>query len=215
MSAPAAPLRTAKAATHLWLTDEPAACELLADSPVAFIIGFILDQQVTVQKAFRGGFDLRERVGTLDAADLAAMPLDRLEAAFTEKPALHRFPKAMAKRVQDAMRIVVDRYDGDAGRLWWEARDLDDLKARLDELPGLGGHKWVSITAVLVRQCGVPITGWEQEIPVWGTLGDVTSPEDLKGYQARKRAYKKQLRETEAAASGAKAGSKAGAKAGT
>lgn len=181
---------TARTATHLWLTDDPSHCELLASDPAAFLIGFILDQQVTVQKAFRGPADLLDRVGTIDPRELTAMPLAQLEEAFAEKPALHRFPSAMAKRVHEAMRIVVDRYDGDAGRIWWEAEGLEDLRARLAELPGFGAAKITSVVAVLARQCGVPVTGWEQDVPVWGTLGDVDSAEALRAYQARKRAAK-------------------------
>lgn len=189
-----APTRTAKHATHLWLTDEEAHCKLLAERPEAFVIGFILDQQVTVQKAFRAPADLLERIGTIDPRELATYDTDALVEAFSEKPALHRFPAAMAKRVQDAMRLIVERYDGDAGKIWWEADGYEDLRARLAEVPGLGGEKGFSITAVLARQCGVPVTGWEDGIPVWGTLGDVDSPEALKGYQSRKREHKAKLR---------------------
>lgn len=187
---PAAPSTTALDATHLWLTDDEEACRLLAQSPTAFVIGFILDQQVTVQKAFRGPYDLRDRVGTLDPAQLAKLPLPELEAAFRQKPALHRYPAAMAKRVRDAMRIVVDRYEGNAARIWWEGEDLADVESRLAEIPGLGGGKRTSIIGVLARQCGVPLTGWEDRIPEWGTLGDVDSPETLAAYQTRKRAAK-------------------------
>ncbi|MCZ4496269.1 MAG: repair protein [Thermoleophilia bacterium] len=193
--------RTAATATHLWLTDGDDKCALLADDPAAFVIGFILDQQVTVQKAFRAGWDLRERVGTIEPAALAAMPLEQLEQVFAEKPALHRYPKVMAKRVREAMQLIVDRYDGHAGRLWWEADGLDDLRARIAEVPGLGGHKNVSMTAVLARQCGVPVTGWEADVPEWGTLGDVDSPEALTAYQSRKRAIKQAKRAADAAAS--------------
>ncbi|MCW2960640.1 MAG: HhH-GPD family protein [Thermoleophilia bacterium] len=193
--------RTAATATHLWLTEGDDECALLADDPAAFVIGFILDQQVTVQKAFRAGWDLRERIGTIEPAALAAMPLEQLEQVFAEKPALHRYPKVMAKRVREAMQLIVDRYDGHAGRLWWEADGLDDLRARIAEVPGLGGHKNVSMTAVLARQCGVPVTGWEADVPEWGTLGDVDSPEALKAYQSRKRAIKQAKRAADAAAS--------------
>lgn len=190
MSSTKTPTTTARSATHLWLTDDPEHCALLAQDPAAFVIGFILDQQVTVQKAFRGPADLRARVGTIAPNELAVMPLERLEAAFGEKPALHRFPAAMAKRVQAAMRIIVERYDGDASRIWWEARDLADLRARLAELPGFAASKITSVVAVLARQCEVPVTGWEQDVPAWGTLGDVDSPEALRAYQTRKRAAK-------------------------
>lgn len=181
-------------AEHLWLTDDEAHCRLLAEDPNAFLIGFILDQQVTVQKAFRGPWELRERLGTLDPAAIAALPLEQVEAAFAEKPAIHRFPSAMAKRVREAMALVAERYDGNAARLWWEAEDLADLERRLSEIPGLGAGKLVSMAAVLARQCGVPLTGWEERVPEWGTLGDVDSPEALREYQARKRAAKQAAR---------------------
>lgn len=191
MNRPASPpSRTAATATHLWLTDEEEAARLLADDPAALLIGFILDQQVTVQKAFRGPLDLRERVGTIDPASLCAMPLEKLEEAFARTPALHRYPTAMARRVHDAMRVVTERYGGDAGRIWWEAADLADLQQRLVELPGFGSGKVASMVAVLARRCEVPVTGWEHQVPEWGTLGDVDSPEALRAYQQRKRAVK-------------------------
>lgn len=186
---------------HLWLTDEPAHCALLAERPEAFVIGFILDQQVTVQKAFRAPADLIERIGTIDPRELAEFDTDALIEAFSTKPALHRYPAAMAKRVQDAMRVLVERYDGDASRIWREADGLEDMRARIAEIPGLGGHKGFSIVAVLARQCDVAVDGWEADIPPWGTLGDVDSPEALKSYQQHKRAYKKRLREAAAAGS--------------
>ncbi|MCW2956359.1 MAG: repair protein [Thermoleophilia bacterium] len=192
--------RTAADATHLWLTVGDEACALLADDPAAFLIGFILDQQVTVRKAFHAPIELLERVGTIDPAALAAMPAATLETAFADKPALHRYPGAMAKRVQAAMQVVVDDYDGDAGRIWWDADGLDDLRARLLALPGFGAHKVVSVIAVLARRCGVPVTGWEADVPAWGTLGDVESPADLHAYQQRKRAVKAARRAAEAAA---------------
>jgi uncharacterized HhH-GPD family protein len=196
------PTKTSTTAEHLWLTDDEAHCRLLAEDPNAFLIGFILDQQVTVQKAFKGPWDLRERIGTLDPAQIAAMPLATVEAAFADKPALHRFPSAMAKRVHEAMRIVSERYDGNAARIWWETDGLDDLEARLGEIPGLGAGKLTSMAAILARQCGVPLTGWEDRIPSYGTLGDVDSPEALREYQSRKRALKRAAREAAAAEAG-------------
>lgn len=194
MATTTTPTTTSVVATHLWLTDDEQHCRLLAQDPNAFLIGFILDQQVTVQKAFKGPAELRDRVGTLDPAELAAIPLDQLENAFAEKPALHRFPSAMAKRVREAMRIVAERYGGNAARIWWEAADLAEFEQRLAEIPGLGSGKLTSMAAVLATQCGVPIVGWERTAPEWGTLGDVDSPEALKAYQARKRAHKAAVR---------------------
>jgi uncharacterized HhH-GPD family protein len=176
--------------SHLWLTDDEAHCRLLADSSAAFLIGFILDQQVTVQKAFKGPADLLERVGTIEPRELAAMPLEQLEAAFADKPALHRFPAAMAKRVREAMQLVVDEYDGDPARIWIEAADHADLRKRLGALPGFGDGKVTTTIAVLVQRCGVDVTGWQARVCEYGTLGDVDSPAALKEYQARKRAYK-------------------------
>jgi uncharacterized HhH-GPD family protein len=190
MASTKVPTTTSTTAEHLWLTDDEAHCRLLSEDPNAFLIGFILDQQVTVQKAFRGPADLRDRVGTLDPGALAAMPLAQLETAFAEKPALHRFPSAMAKRVHEAMRIVHDEYGDNAARIWWEAADLDDLRTRLAAIPGLGAGKLTSFAAILSRQCGVPLRGWEAGVCEYGTLGDVDSPEALKAYQQRKRAFK-------------------------
>lgn len=188
------PTTTATTERHLWLTEDEQHCRLLAQDPNAFLVGFILDQQVTVQKAFRGPWEMRERLGTLDPAAVAALPLEQVEAAFAEKPAIHRFPAAMARRVREAMAIVADRYDGNAARIWWEAEDLEDLGRRLEEIPGLGPGKLVGMAAVLAQRCGVPITGWEDRVPAWGTLGDVDSPEALREYQARKRAARQAAR---------------------
>ncbi|MCB0877753.1 MAG: hypothetical protein KDC46_02075 [Thermoleophilia bacterium] len=185
---------------HLWLTDDPDHCALLAENANAFLIGFILDQQVTVQKAFKGPWDLRDRIGTLDPAAIAAMPIAELEAAFAEKPALHRFPSAMAKRVHEAMRIVAETYAGDSARIWTEADDdLAELERRLKQIPGLGAGKLTSIAAILTNRCGMAFTGWQDAVCEYGTLGDVDSPEALHAYQAAKRAYKKAARATAAA----------------
>lgn len=190
------------APSHLWLTDDPDAASLVARDPAALLIGFILDQQVTVQKAFHGPLELQRRVGTIVPLELAAMPVDRLEAAFAERPALHRYPSAMARRVRSAMQVVVDRYDGDAGAIWCDVDDLGELRRRLGELPGFGPGKVTAMVAVLARQLGVPVTGWEDDVPAWGTLGDVDSPEALRAYQERKRAAKQARRAAAAQADG-------------
>ncbi len=186
---------------HLWLTDDPDHCALLAENANAFLIGFILDQQVTVQKAFRGPWDLRERIGTLEPAAIAATPIGELETVFADKPALHRFPSAMAKRVHEAMRIVAERYDGDSARIWLDADgDIAELERRLTEIPGLGAGKLTSIAAILTDRCNVPFDGWRANAADYGTLGDVDSPEALKAYQAKKRAIKKAARDAAKAA---------------
>jgi len=180
-------------ADRLYFTDSDEANVLLVQEPMALLIGFALDQQVTVQKAFSGPLVIRERVGTLDAGRLAATDL---EPVFRERPAVHRFPGAMAKRVRDLAAHVAERYDGDAGRVWTGARTPEDLLANLNALPGFGEMKVKSLAAVLARRFGV--TAAEPLVPAHPTLGDVDSPEALAEYQAGKRAHKAALRAAEA-----------------
>ena len=173
----------------LWFTDDPKACELLARDPFALLVGFAIDQQVTVQKAFVGPYVLKERAGTLDPRRLATMDLTE---AFATKPAIHRFPGAMAQRVRELASVVADEYDGDAARIWRDATDAKDLRKRIAALPGYGEMKIKSLGAVLSKQFGVRAA--EELAPDHPTLGDVTSPEDLERYQSWKRAYKKAAR---------------------
>lgn len=163
---------------------------------MALLIGFALDQQVTVQKAFMGPMVLRERAGSIDAVRLADMPLEELEAIFRKPPALHRFPAAFAKRVQDLAVHVVDRYGGDAARLWTEATDGPDLQVRIRALPGFGQLKVGGMTAVLAKRLGVQLPRIQEVLPTHPTLGDVDSADALAAYQAKKRAYKASLRES-------------------
>jgi uncharacterized HhH-GPD family protein len=174
---------------RLHFTDSDAANELIAADPLALLIGFVLDQQVTVQKAFAGPLAIRERVGTLDAGQLAAMDL---EPAFRERPAIHRFPGSMATRVRDLCAHVAERYDGDAARVWTEAASADDLRARLQALPGFGEMKVKAVAAVLAKRFGVELA--EPLVPPHPTLGDVDSAQALADYQAGKRAHKASLR---------------------
>src|SRR5262245_16209603 len=169
---------------RLYFTDDPAACELLARDPFALLVGFAIDQQVPVQKAFAGPYVLKERLGTLDPARLAATDL---EPAFREKPAIHRFPGAMAGRVRELASVVAEDYGGDASRIWAEAKDTEDLKRRLAALPGYGPMKVMAISAVLSRRFGVTLA--EPLAPTHPTLGDVDSPQALLDYQSAKRAH--------------------------
>jgi uncharacterized HhH-GPD family protein len=173
----------------LHFTDSGEANDLLARDPLALLIGFVLDQQVTVQKAFMGPLVIRERVGTLDAARLAATDL---EPVFRERPAIHRFPGSMAKRVRDVCAHVAERYDGDAARVWTDATTPAELKANIQALPGFGEMKVKALSAVLAKRFGVELA--EPLVPPHPTLGDVDSPEALAEYQAGKRAYKASLR---------------------
>ena len=173
---------------RLYFTDDDEACRLIATDPFALLVGLALDQQVTVQTAFAGPQKIKQRLGTLDPKTLAGTDPEELAAAFREKPAVHRFPGSMAARVQELAAYVADEYGGDAARLWTEARDGDDLRARISALPGFGEMKVKTLAAVLARQYDVSAA---QEIaPEHRTLGDVTSPQDLAEYQAAKRAHK-------------------------
>jgi uncharacterized HhH-GPD family protein len=171
-------------------TGDPDADALLAADPLALLIGFALDQQVTVQKAFAGPMELRNRVGTLDAGAIAAMDPEALQAAFRERPALHRFPGAMATRVQELCAVVARDFGGDAARVWAEARDGADLDARLRALPGIGEMKAKTLVGLLAKRFGVRPPGWEAVAPTYPTLADVDSPEALARYQEQKRAWK-------------------------
>jgi uncharacterized HhH-GPD family protein len=171
---------------RLHFTDSDEANALIASDPMALLIGFVLDQQVTVQKAFSGPLALRERLGSLDVDTLAAADL---EAAFRAKPAIHRFPGSMAKRVHELALHVRDRYDGDAARVWTDAADADELRANLEALPGFGEMKVKALGSVLAKRFGVRAA--EPLVPWHPTLGDVDSPEALAAYQAAKRVHKK------------------------
>jgi uncharacterized HhH-GPD family protein len=179
---------------RLYFTGHEDADRLIAQEPLALLIGFALDQQVTVQKAFAGPLVLRQRLGHLDPGRIAAMPPDELEAAFREKPAIHRFPGAMAGRVQTLCGVIADRYGGDGSRVWTEAASARDLVDRLGQLPGIGDMKVRSLVATLVKQFGVRPEGWEEVLPSHPTLGDVNSAEALAEYQAAKRAHKAKVR---------------------
>ena len=177
---------------RLHFTGVDEADELLARDPFALLVGFALDQQVPVQTAFSGPLKLQQRLGTLDPGAIATTDPSKLEAVFREKPAIHRFPGAMATRVQDLASVVSDEYRGDAERVWSEAADGADLRARISGLPGFGEMKVKALGAVLSKRFGVPAAA--ELDPGHPTLGDVDSPEALEAYQAKKRAYKASLR---------------------
>jgi uncharacterized HhH-GPD family protein len=182
--------RTATAPERLPFTDDDEANRLIAGDPVALLIGFALDQQVTVQKAFAGPLELRKRLGHLEVARIGSMDPETLAAAFRERPALHRFPGAMAERVRSLCAFVEERYGGDAARLWREAESGEDLRARLAELPGFGEMKVRTLLTLLARQFGVLPPGIQALLPDYPTLGDVRTAEELAAYQAHKRAAK-------------------------
>ncbi|MEA2221159.1 MAG: hypothetical protein QOJ35_3785 [Solirubrobacteraceae bacterium] len=170
---------------RLHFTDSDDANALIASDPMALLVGFVLDQQVTVQKAFAGPLAIQERLGAFDAATLADADL---EPVFRERPAVHRYPGSMAKRVHDLAVHVRDRYDGDAARVWTDAADAEELRANLAALPGFGPMKIKALGAVLAKRFGVEAA--ENLVPWHPTLGDVDSPQALADYQAAKRAHK-------------------------
>ncbi len=175
---------------RLHFTGDPDADALLATDPMALLVGFALDQQVTVQKAFSGPLVLRERLGTLEPRALAEADLEPL---FRARPALHRFPGAMAGRVHDLAVHVRDEHGGDAARVWTDAHDAAALRANLAALPGFGEMKVTSLAAVLAKRLGVAAAA--DLVPAHPTLGDVDSPEALAAYQAGKRAAKTRARQ--------------------
>jgi uncharacterized HhH-GPD family protein len=179
---------------RLHYTGDSEADRFIASAPLALLIGFALDQQVTVQKAFSGPLEIQRRLGHLDARRIASMEPEALDAVFRERPAIHRFPGAMAGKIQELCRVIVERYDGDAGAIWRTARDGRELKARLLDLPGFGDMKVASVLAVLRKRLGVDVPGIDDVLPAHPTLGDVDSPEALAEYQAGKRAHKAELR---------------------
>jgi len=172
---------------RLYFTADDDANALIASDPMALLVGFVLDQQVTVQKAFAGPLALRERLGSLDAGTLAAADL---EPVFRTRPAIHRFPAAMAQRVHALAMHLLEHYDGDAARVWTDATTTGELRANLNALPGFGEMKLKALGAVLAKQFGVEVA--RALVPSHPTLGDVDSPQALAAYQAAKRLHKKE-----------------------
>jgi uncharacterized HhH-GPD family protein len=169
----------------LWFTEDDEANRLLAEDPFALLVGFALDEQVTVQQAFLGPLRLKQRLGTLEPAAVAKADL---EPIVREKPAIHRFPGSMAGRVHELAATVAEEYGGDASRLWAEAADGADLRKRISELPGFGEMKIKSLGAVLAKRFGVAAA--QDLVPGHPTLGDVDSAQALTDYQAAKKAHK-------------------------
>jgi uncharacterized HhH-GPD family protein len=184
--------KTASKPIHF--SGDPEADAFLGENPLALMIGFVLDQQVTVQKAFSSPLELSRRIGGLDAKKIAAMDPAELEEAFRERPALHRFPANMARRTQEFCAAIASEYDGDVTEVWNGARDGADLQRRLLALPGIGEMKARSLVGVIAKRLGVQPHGWEEFAPTWHSLADVDSAEGLAEYQAAKRAHKAALR---------------------
>ncbi len=179
---------------RLHFTESDDANALIATDPFALLVGFVLDQQVSVQKAFSGPYVLRERLGALDPETVAAADL---EPVFRERPAIHRFPGAMATRVHELAVHVRDRWDGEAARIWTDAADGAELRDNLAALPGFGDMKVKALGAVLAKRFGVEAA--QDLVPWHPTLGDVDSAQALADYQAAKRVHKAEWSKAQAA----------------
>ena len=186
-------------AEALYFTDSDDANELIAKDPLALLIGFALDQQVTVPTAFLGPLKLKQRLGgELDAAKIVAIDPAEFEGLFRQRPAIHRFPGSMARRVQELCAVLLEEYEGDAERVWTEATDTADLRRRVGSLPGFGDMKIIGLGSVLALRFGVEAAA--ELVPSYPCLGGVDSPEALAEYQAAKRAHKSALRAAAASA---------------
>lgn len=175
-------------------TERPEANELLERDPLALLIGLVLDQQVKMEKAFSGPYDLQQRLGSLDAHLIAGMAPDELDAVFRRRPALHRFPGTMARRVQALCGVIVEQYGGDAGAVWRDVADGDELARRISALPGFGETKARITVSVLAKKFGVQPPGWERHAAGWHTVADVDSPATMQEARDVKRRMKAEER---------------------
>jgi uncharacterized HhH-GPD family protein len=178
-------------AEPLYFTDDDAANELLAAEPLALLIGLALYQQVPVEKAFVGPAVLKERLGgSLDAASIAHMEPDDIQAVFSDKPAIHRFPASMAKRVQALSAFVAEEHGGDAASIWRDAPDAATVMKGLKQLPGFGDYKVTVAFTVLAKRFGVRPDGWRDNLADFPTVADIDGPGQLDDFKARKKAWK-------------------------
>ena len=175
-------------------TEDPAANKLLETDPLALLIGMVLDQQVKMEKAFAGPYELKRRLGDLDARKIASMDPHELDRVFRERPALHRFPGNMARRVQAMTVAIVKDYGGDAASVWREARDGEDLAKRIQGLPGFGEMKTKILVAILAKKFGVKPPGWEKQAATWHSVADVDSAESMAHAREVKRDMKARAR---------------------
>lgn len=177
------------------ITGLPEADAILDEDPFAVLVAMLLDQQYPMEHAFRGPWKIKERFGTLDPSDIAHADPDAFVAMATQPPAIHRYGRAMAARVQELARVVVDSYDGDAARIWTTAASGADLLGRVKALPGFGDQKARIFVALLAKQLGVRPDGWESAagdyaLPGHRSVADVTSPETLQQVRDYKKAKK-------------------------
>ncbi|MBD9704100.1 HhH-GPD-type base excision DNA repair protein [Streptomyces caniscabiei] len=193
----------------LHLAQDPEADDLLGRSPLAALVGMLLDQQVPMEWAFKGPWTIARRLDAtdLDAHEIAAADPESFVAVLSTKPAVHRYPGSMAKRIQQLCQYLVDHYDGDASAVWHDVTTGEELLSRLESLPGFGHQKAQIFLALLGKQLGVQPTGWREAAGSYGDPGSFRSVADIKGPEslAKVRAHKQ---ETKAAAKAAKAAGK-------
>jgi uncharacterized HhH-GPD family protein len=174
----------------VWTQNE-AANQLLETDPLALLIGMVLDQQVKMEKAFGGPYELKQRLGgRLEVREIAAMDPDKLDKVFRERPALHRFPGNMARRVQAMCATVVGDYGGDAASIWRDAKTGDELAARISKLPGFGEMKTRIMVSILAKKFAVKPPGWEKHAASWHSVADVDSAESMAQARDVKREMK-------------------------
>jgi uncharacterized HhH-GPD family protein len=191
------------AAKKICLAQDADADALLTDSPLALLIGMVLDQQIPLEWAFKGPLHLTQRLGRgLDAADIAGRDPEALAKAFATPPAIHRFPASMAGRVQELCRVVAEEYDGDAARIWTEAKDGNDLLKRVQALPGFGVQKAKIFVALVGKQLGVRPKGWREAAGDFGVDGSRKSVADITDAKTlgQVREYKKAMKAEKKAA---------------
>jgi uncharacterized HhH-GPD family protein len=171
-------------------TDNQEANQLLGLDPFALLVGMVLDQQVKMEKAFMGPYELKKRLGHLDVRKIARMDPEKLDQAFRERPALHRFPGNMAKRVQALAQALENDYAGDAAAVWKGARDADEMASRIAKLPGFGEMKTKILVSILAKKFDVRPQGWEKHAATWHSVADVDSPESMAQARVVKREMK-------------------------
>ncbi|GAC1441131.1 MAG: HhH-GPD-type base excision DNA repair protein [Mycobacteriales bacterium] len=199
------------------ITGDEQSDALLSEDPLALLLGMLLDQQIPMEKAFRGPQVLLERLGALDARTIASA--EDLGSVFATPPAIHRFPGSMSTRVQELCRHLVAEYDGDAEQIWAGVRSGADLLARLEALPGFGNQKARIFLALLGKQCGVRPRGWRDAAGTYGadrvfrSVADVRSPATLLKVRAYKQSVKAAAKATTAARSAPKPAARPAAKA--
>jgi uncharacterized HhH-GPD family protein len=193
--------------TTLHLSQDPAADKVLSESPLALLVGMVLDQQVPLEWAFAGPAELQKRLGQpLGAKSIAAMDPEALVRAFADKPALHRYPASMAARVQELCKLITDRYDGNAELIWSDVTPAKELLKRIKELPGFGEHKAKIFVALLGKQLGVRPEGWEAVSAPFGDAGSFRSVADItdEATLTKVRAFKQELKAAHKSAAAAK-----------